>query len=205
MYSETTRAIRVSVEPFYVADQSEPDKARWVFGYRVRIDNEGGETVQLLTRHWRITDGRGRVVEVKGEGGVGEQPLLEPGEAFQYTSGTPLPTPTGIMAGSYQMVTGEGERFDVTIPPFSLDAPRAPAPPGARHRGRQPGGAAGGGRPVTPPPPGFRGGRAGRRGGGGGGGAAAARRAPSPPPPERGFPWGTLPADKRRSRPAAAP
>ena len=89
-----------------------------MFGYRVRIENEGGETVQLLTRHWRITDGRGRVVEVKGEGVVGEQPLLEPGEAFQYTSGTPLPTPTGIMAGSYQMVTDQGERFDVTIPAF---------------------------------------------------------------------------------------
>ena len=123
MYSLTTRAIRVSVEPFYVADQSEPEKARWVFGYRVRIENEGGESVQLLTRHWKITDGRGRVVEVRGEGVVGEQPLLEPGEAFQYTSGTPLPTPTGIMAGSYQMVTNTGERFDVTIPAFSLDAP----------------------------------------------------------------------------------
>ena len=94
-----------------------------MFGYRVRIENEGGETVQLLTRHWRITDGRGRVVEVKGEGVVGEQPLLEPGEAFQYTSGTPLPTPTGIMAGSYQMVTDQGERFDVTIPPSRWTRP----------------------------------------------------------------------------------
>lgn len=123
MYSETTRSIRIAVEPFYVADQSEPDKARWVFGYRVRIENGGRETVQLLTRHWRITDGRGHVVEVRGDGVVGEQPLLEPGECFQYTSGTPLPTPTGIMAGSYQMITGQGERFDVTIPAFSLDAP----------------------------------------------------------------------------------
>jgi len=123
MYSETTRSIRIAVEPFYVADQSEPDKARWVFGYRVRIENGSRETVQLLTRHWRITDGRGHVVEVRGEGVVGEQPLLEPGECFQYTSGTPLPTPTGIMAGSYQMITGQGERFDVTIPAFSLDAP----------------------------------------------------------------------------------
>lgn len=123
MYTETTRSIRIAVEPFYVADQSEPNKERWVFGYRVRIENVGGETVQLLTRHWRITDGRGRVVEVRGEGVVGEQPLLEPGESFQYTSGTPLPTPTGIMDGSYQMITGDGERFDVTIPAFSLDAP----------------------------------------------------------------------------------
>ena len=125
MYTETTRSIRISVEPFYVADQSEPDRERWVFGYRVRIENAGPETVQLLARHWRITDGLGRVVEVKGEGVVGEQPLLEPGESFQYTSGTPLPTPTGIMAGSYQMVTDGGERFDVTIPAFSLDAPGA--------------------------------------------------------------------------------
>src|SRR5689334_16201928 len=78
MYSETTRSIRITVEPFYVADQSEPEKARWVFGYRVKIQNEGPETVQLITRHWKITDGRGRVVEVKGEGVVGEQPLLEP-------------------------------------------------------------------------------------------------------------------------------
>ena len=125
MYTETTRAIRISVEPFYLAEQSEPDQERWVFGYRVRIENSGGETVQLLTRHWRITDGCGRVVEVRGEGVVGEQPRLEPGESFQYTSGTPLPTPTGIMAGSYQMVTDDGERFDVTIPAFSLDAPGA--------------------------------------------------------------------------------
>ena len=125
MYTETTRSIQIDVEPFYLAEQSEPDKERWVFGYRVRIENHGTETVQLLTRHWRITDGLGRVVEVRGEGVVGEQPLLEPGESFQYTSGTPLPTPTGIMAGSYQMVSGTGERFDVKIPPFSLDAPGA--------------------------------------------------------------------------------
>lgn len=123
MYKATTRSIEVSVEPFYLAEQSEPDKERWVFGYRVRIENAGGETVQLLTRHWKITDALGRVVEVRGEGVVGEQPRLEPGEAFQYTSGTPLPTPTGIMAGTYQMVTEDGDRFDVTIPAFSLDAP----------------------------------------------------------------------------------
>lgn len=123
MYKATTRAIDVSVEPFYLAEQSEPEKERWVFGYRVRIENAGTETVQLLTRHWQITDGRGRVIEVRGEGVVGEQPRLEPGESFQYTSGTPLPTPTGIMAGSYQMVNEDGERFDVAIPAFSLDAP----------------------------------------------------------------------------------
>lgn len=123
MYKTTTRAIDVSVEPFYLAEQSEPEKERWVFGYRVRIENAGTETVQLLTRHWQITDGRGRMVEVRGEGVVGEQPRLEPGESFQYTSGTPLPTPSGIMAGSYEMVNEDGEHFDVTIPAFSLDAP----------------------------------------------------------------------------------
>ena len=123
MYKTTTRAIVVSVEPFYLAEQSEPVKERWVFGYRVRIENAGTETVQLLTRHWQITDGRGRMVEVRGEGVVGEQPRLEPGESFQYTSGTPLPTPSGIMAGSYEMVNEDGEHFDVTIPAFSLDAP----------------------------------------------------------------------------------
>ena len=125
MYTATTRSIRVSVEPFYLAEQSEPEKERWVFGYRVLIENRGEEAVQLLTRHWRITDAVGRVVEVRGEGVVGEQPRLEPGESFQYTSGTPLPTPSGIMVGSYQMVTDRGERFDIAIPAFSLDAPGA--------------------------------------------------------------------------------
>lgn len=125
MYTAVTRSIEVSVEPFYLSEQSEPDRERWVFGYRVRIENAGDEMVQLLHRHWRITDGNGRVVEVRGEGVVGEQPRLEPGESFQYTSGTPLPTPSGIMAGSYQMVTEDGERFDVAIPAFSLDAPGA--------------------------------------------------------------------------------
>lgn len=123
MYKTTTRNIDVLVEPFYLEDQSEPDKERWVFGYRVTIENHGSDAVQLLNRHWRITDGRGRQIEVRGEGVVGEQPLLEPGESFQYTSGTPLPTPTGFMVGSYEMVTSDGRHFDVRIPAFSLDAP----------------------------------------------------------------------------------
>ena len=123
MYCQTTRAIRVAVEPFYVAEQSEPRAGRYVFGYRVTIENRGGETVQLLNRHWRITDAAGRLVEVKGAGVVGEQPRLEPGESFRYTSGTPLDTPSGIMVGTYQMVTEGGEVFDVKIPAFSLDAP----------------------------------------------------------------------------------
>jgi ApaG protein len=123
MYSETTRSIRIAVEPFYVAEQSEPDTGRYVFGYRVTIENRGGETVQLLARHWRITDALGRVMEVKGPGVVGEQPRLEPGESFAYTSGTPLDTPSGIMVGTYKMVNAKGELFDVRIPAFSLDAP----------------------------------------------------------------------------------
>jgi ApaG protein len=123
MYSETTRSIRIAVEPFYVAEQSAPDTGRYVFGYRVTIENRGGETVQLLARHWRITDALGRVMEVKGPGVVGEQPRLEPGERFSYTSGTPLDTPSGIMVGTYKMVSESGELFDVRIPAFSLDAP----------------------------------------------------------------------------------
>jgi ApaG protein len=123
MYSEITRAISVSVDPFYVEDQSEPSQNRWVFGYRVVIENQGPEAVQLMSRHWRIMDGHGRLVEVKGEGVVGEQPFLAPGESFEYTSGTPLPTPSGFMAGTYQMQGADGMWFDVEIPAFSLDAP----------------------------------------------------------------------------------
>jgi ApaG protein len=125
MYNALTRSIAVSVEPFFVEDQSRPDEQRWVFGYRVRIANQGAEPVQLMGRHWRITDARGRMIEVRGEGVVGEQPRLEPGETFEYTSGTPLATSTGMMLGSYQMVTDQGEAFEVSIPAFSLDAPGA--------------------------------------------------------------------------------
>ncbi|HRY23571.1 MAG: Co2+/Mg2+ efflux protein ApaG [Geminicoccaceae bacterium] len=123
MYSEVTRAISVSVDPFFVEEQSEPADSRWVFGYRVVIENTGSEPVQLMSRYWRIVDGRGRLHEVRGDGVVGEQPMLEPGERFEYTSGTPLGTPTGIMAGTYQMLGADGLWFDVEIPAFSLDAP----------------------------------------------------------------------------------
>jgi ApaG protein len=126
MYKECTRSIQISVEPFYVDDQSAPEHNRFVFGYRIQIDNQGAETVQLISRQWRITDGLGRTMEVRGAGVVGKQPILRPGETFEYTSGTPLPTPSGIMVGSYQMVTTAGERFEVAIPAFSLDAPGPP-------------------------------------------------------------------------------
>jgi len=123
MYSAITREIRVQVEPIYLDDQSEPDDAQYVWAYRVQIENEGTETVQLLTRYWHITDGVGRVQEVRGAGVVGEQPVLNPGESYEYTSGTPLPTPSGIMKGSYEMRTPSGEKFDIEVPAFSLDCP----------------------------------------------------------------------------------
>jgi ApaG protein len=127
MYQERTRSIQISVETFYVGDQSVPEQHRFVFGYRIQIDNQGADTVQLISRQWRITDGHGRTMEVRGAGVVGKQPVLRPGESFEYTSGTPLSTPSGIMVGSYEMETAGGERFDVAIPAFSLDAPGKPA------------------------------------------------------------------------------
>ncbi|MGH7067829.1 MAG: Co2+/Mg2+ efflux protein ApaG [Acetobacteraceae bacterium] len=123
-YSQTTRGIRVSVHPFYLEDQSEPETNHFVWAYRVKIENRGEVAVQLLRRTWRITDAHGRVQHVHGAGVVGEQPLLEPGEAFEYTSGTPLETPSGFMTGAYHMmITASGEPFDVAIPTFSLDSP----------------------------------------------------------------------------------
>jgi ApaG protein len=126
MYSETTRSIKVTVKPIYLEDQSSPGDNHYVWAYQVRIENNGGETVQLLRRYWRITDALGRVQEVRGAGVVGEQPVLEPGESFEYTSGTPLATPSGIMVGRYEMETRGGESFEVAIPAFSLDSPHQP-------------------------------------------------------------------------------
>ena len=123
MYAQTTRSIMVTVKPFYLEDQSSPAENHYVWAYHVRIENQGGETVQLRRRHWRITDGLGRVQEVRGPGVVGEQPVLHPGETYEYTSGTPLSTPSGIMVGSYEMETPQGESFAVAIPAFSLDSP----------------------------------------------------------------------------------
>ena len=123
MYSEITRSIRVSVKPFYLEDQSSPAEGRYVWAYHVRIENRGLETVQLRNRHWQITDNRGQMQEVRGAGVVGEQPVLAPGESFEYTSGTPLQTPSGIMVGSYEMETRGGDSFWVRDPAFSLDSP----------------------------------------------------------------------------------
>jgi len=123
MYSATTRAIRVTVTPQYLPDQSDPAKSHFVWGYKVRLENTGTDTVQLRSRHWKITDGLGRQQEVKGPGVVGKTPRLRPGEIFEYTSGTPLSTPSGFMGGTYQMVSEAGEQFDIEIPTFSLDTP----------------------------------------------------------------------------------
>lgn len=126
MYTQTTRSITVTVRPTYLDDQSAPDEAHFVWKYQIRIENHGGETVQLRTRYWRITDSLGRVQEVRGPGVVGEQPILEPGDVYEYTSGTPLKTPSGIMVGSYQMETPDGQKFEVEVPAFSLDSPYQP-------------------------------------------------------------------------------
>ena len=122
-YDMVTRSIRVTVAPIYLDDQSSPEDSYFVWAYRVMIENEGSEVVQLKRRHWRITDAHGHTQEVRGDGVVGEQPVLEPGESFEYTSGTPLATSSGMMMGSYQMLSATGETFDVGIPAFSLDSP----------------------------------------------------------------------------------
>ncbi len=123
MYKATTRHITVTVTPTYLADQSKPDEGSWVWAYTVEIENGSREPVQLRSRHWRITDARGHVEEVTGPGVVGEEPVLSPGDSFTYTSGCPLPTPSGFMAGSYRMQGPDGSFFDVEIPAFSLDLP----------------------------------------------------------------------------------
>lgn len=126
-FEAVTEGVRVSVRAFYLADQSEPDRGHFVWAYKVAIANEGRRTVQLLKRTWMITDAMGRTQRVHGEGVIGEQPVLEPGESFEYTSGTPLSTPSGFMRGTYHMVaTASGEPFDVAIPSFSLDSPHQP-------------------------------------------------------------------------------
>lgn len=123
MYRALTHEIEITVEPFYLEEQSEPDENRFVWGYRIVITNRSGQTVQLHDRHWQITDALGQVDEVSGEGVVGEQPVLEPGEQFEYSSGCPLDTPSGMMVGQYRMVRQDGKSFMVDIPAFSLDVP----------------------------------------------------------------------------------
>ena len=123
MYKAVSHDIRVEVEPEFLDDRSQPDQGRYFWAYRIAITNMGSTPAQLTHRHWRITDGNGRLEEVRGPGVVGEQPTLKPGETYNYTSGCPLTTPSGIMAGSYRFVGENGEEFDVRVPTFSLDIP----------------------------------------------------------------------------------
>jgi ApaG protein len=125
MYSSVSNKIRVTVEPKFLAEHSEPDEGRYFWSYTIEIANGGDVTVQLTHRHWEITDASGRREEVQGPGVVGEKPTLKPGEAFRYTSGCPLSTPSGIMVGTYRMIDETGRAFDVEIPAFSLDSPYA--------------------------------------------------------------------------------
>lgn len=121
--SATTRDVTVRVSVSYLSEQSEPSRGRWFWAYHIRIENNGDQPVQLLTRHWIITDGRGARHSVEGEGVVGEQPVIEPGASYDYVSGCPLATPTGAMQGSYRVVDAGGSSFDVAIPRFALTAP----------------------------------------------------------------------------------
>lgn len=122
-YEAVTAGISVRVSPRFMEEESSPDEGRYFWAYTIEISNAGSDTVQLRSRHWRITDGNGRTEEVRGPGVVGKTPVLKPGETFSYTSGCPLTTPSGIMAGSYQMTKTDGTLFNVTIPAFSLDSP----------------------------------------------------------------------------------
>jgi len=123
MYRAVTNGIQVSVEPFYLDEESQPEASQYIWAYMVEIRNDSAETVQLRTRYWQITDALGRVEEVRGPGVVGEQPIIQPGETYEYSSGCPLKTTSGIMAGSYSMERPDGTLFDVEIPAFSLDLP----------------------------------------------------------------------------------
>lgn len=122
-YVMETRGLRVQVIPSFLDDESSPEDNRYVWSYTITIENNGAETVQLRSRYWRITDATGKVMEVRGAGVVGQQPTLKPGDSFEYTSGTPLSTPSGFMTGTYQMISDAGESFQIEIPLFSLDMP----------------------------------------------------------------------------------
>ena len=123
MYQSVTHKISVTVEPRYMPDRSEPSSNQYFWAYTIEIENRGPKPVQLKRRHWIITDGRGLKQEVKGAGVVGEEPIINPGESFSYTSGCPLDTPSGFMVGTYTMISEDGDAFTVDIPAFSLDMP----------------------------------------------------------------------------------
>lgn len=117
--------VTVGVASYFLGDQSDPDQGRYVWAYRICIKNDGDDAVQLISRHWIITDGKGRTEHVRGPGVIGEQPVLQPGESFEYSSGCPLTTPSGFMVGTYQMVREDGETFEADIPAFPLDSPHS--------------------------------------------------------------------------------
>src|SRR5208282_829151 len=123
VYERVTRGVRVEVKPAFLDDQSDPDTGRYLWSYTVTIENRGSETVQLMSRYWHITDAIGRIREVRGAGVVGAQPVIEPGQIFEYTSGCPLPTASGAMSGRYQMRAASGEAFEAEIPAFLLEVP----------------------------------------------------------------------------------
>lgn len=123
MYSKTTDHIKVSVQPAYLDDESHPEDNEYIWSYTVQVENMRSDSVQLISRYWNITDAHGRIQEVEGQGVIGEHPELEPGQAFQYTSGTKLNAPSGIMVGHYEMENDSGKRFSIDIPAFSLDSP----------------------------------------------------------------------------------
>jgi ApaG protein len=123
-YRAVTRQIEVKVIPRFLPERSSPENGYYFWAYTITLTNLGGETVQLKTRHWRITDGQGRLQEVRGAGVVGEEPVLKPCQNFEYTSGVPLPTASGFMTGTYGMISAAGEAFDIKIPAFSLDIPQ---------------------------------------------------------------------------------
>ncbi len=123
MYRAQTHDIEVTVEPFYLEEQSRPEESRFVWGYRINITNHSRHRVQLRERHWKITDANGQVDEVSGPGVVGEQPILDPGDTYEYSSGCPLDTSSGVMVGNYRMERSDGEDIIVDIPAFSLDVP----------------------------------------------------------------------------------
>lgn len=123
MFTKTTHEIKVTATPRFLPEHSEPTDNQFVWAYTIHLENYSDKPVQLLNRHWVITDAQGLTQEVSGPGVVGQQPVLKPGEAFQYTSGTSLHAPSGLMLGEYEMVGPDGERFEVEIPPFSLDSP----------------------------------------------------------------------------------
>lgn len=123
MFTKTTHSIKVTAMPQFLDQHSEPDEDHFVWAYTIQVENFGHDTVKLLNRHWKITDAHGLTQEVQGAGVIGEQPVLKPGEAFRYTSGTSLATASGIMRGQYEMVNAQGEHFPIDVPAFSLDSP----------------------------------------------------------------------------------